>query len=70
MAASLFYGIEANFIQTFLVTNCTINLCSVDVSVSVNSNIDASLINIFDKIFNFSFTIAAGCLIRLRNIKN
>ena len=37
------------------VTNCTNNLCSVDVSVCVNSIINGSLINIFYKNFNFSF---------------
>ena len=39
----------------FYVNNCTNNLCSVDVSVSVSSNINGSSINIFDKNFNFSF---------------
>ena len=39
----------------FYVTNCANNLCSVDVSVSVNSNINGPSINIFDKNFNFSF---------------
>ena len=39
----------------FYVTNYTNNLCSVDVSVSVNSNISGPSINIFDKNFNFSF---------------
>ena len=39
----------------FYVTNCTNNLFSVDISVSVNSNINGSSINIFDKNFNFSF---------------
>ena len=39
----------------FYVTNCTNTLCSVDVSVSVNSNINGPSINIFDKNFNFSF---------------
>ena len=39
----------------FYVTNCTNNLCSVDVLVSVNSKINGPLINIFDKNFNFSF---------------
>ena len=38
----------------FHVTNCSHTLCSVDVSVSVNSNINGPLINIFDKNFNFS----------------
>ena len=37
------------------VTNCTNNLCSVDVSVCVNSIINGSSINIFYKNFNFSF---------------
>ena len=41
---SLFYG-----------TNFTNNLCSVDISVSANSNINGLSINIFDKDFNFSF---------------
>ena len=35
--------------------NCTSNLYSVDVSVSVNSNINGPSINLFDKYFNFSF---------------
>ena len=35
------------------VTNCTNNLCSVDVSVSVNSNINGPSINIFNKNFDF-----------------
>ena len=39
----------------FYVTNCTNTLCSVDVSVSVNSNINGPSINIFGKSFNFSF---------------
>ena len=39
----------------FYVTDCTNTLCSVDVSVSVNSNINAPSINIFDKNFNLSF---------------
>ena len=39
----------------FYVTSCTNNLCSVDISVSVNSNINGPSINIFDKNFNFSF---------------
>ena len=39
----------------FYVTNCTNNLCSVDVSVSVDSNINGPSIKIFDKNFNFSF---------------
>ena len=39
----------------FYVTNCTNTLCSVDVSVSVNSNINGHSINVFDKNFNFSF---------------
>ena len=39
----------------FYVTNCTNTLCSVDVSISVNSNINGPSINIFDKSFNFSF---------------
>ena len=39
----------------FYVTNCTNTLCSVDVSVSFNSNINGPSINIFDKNFNFSF---------------
>ena len=39
----------------FHVTICNNNLCSVDVSVSVNSNINGPSINIFDKKFNFSF---------------
>ena len=43
--------------------------CSADVSVSVNSNINGPSINIFDKTFVLVFTIAADCLMRLRNIK-
>ena len=39
----------------FHVTNCTNTLCSVDVSVYVNSNINGLSINIFDKNFHFSF---------------
>ena len=39
----------------FYVTICTNTLCSADVSVSVNSNINGPSINIFDKNFNFSF---------------
>ena len=39
----------------FYVTNCANNLCSVNVSVSVNSNINGPSIIIFDKNFNFSF---------------
>ena len=39
----------------FYVISCTNNLCSVDVSVSVNSNINGPSINIFDKNFNFTF---------------
>ena len=41
-----------SFILSFF---CTNNLCSVDVSVSVNSNINDSSINIFHKNFDFSF---------------
>ena len=39
----------------FYLTNCTNNLCSVDVSVSDNRNINGPSINIFDKNFNLSF---------------
>ena len=39
----------------FYVTNCSNALCSVDVSVSANSNINGHSINVFDKNFNFSF---------------
>ena len=39
----------------FYVTNCKNTLCSVDVSVSFNSNINGPSINTFDKNFNFSF---------------
>ena len=39
----------------FYDTNCANTLCSVDVSVSVNSNINGRSINIFDKNLNFSF---------------
>ena len=39
----------------YYVNNCTNTLCSVDVSVSFNSNINGPSINIFDKNFNFSF---------------
>ena len=55
----------------FYVTNCTNNLHSVDVafSVSVNSNINGPSINIFDKTSILVFVIAAGCLMRLGNIK-
>ena len=42
-------------VNHFYVTSCTNTLCSVDVSVSVNSNINGPSINIFDKNFNFSF---------------
>ena len=37
------------------VTNCTNILCSADVSISVNININGPSINIFYKNFNFSF---------------
>ena len=37
------------------VSNCTNTLCSVDVPVSFNSNINGPSINIFDKNFNFIF---------------
>ena len=53
----------------FYVTNYTNTLCSVDVSVSVNSNINCPSINIFDKNFSFSITIAADCLTMSENIK-
>ena len=43
------------FNHEYHVTNCTNTLCSVDVSVSFNSNINGPSINIFDKNFNFSF---------------
>ena len=39
----------------YYVNNCTNTLCSVDVSVSFNSNINGPSINIFNKMFNFSF---------------
>ena len=39
----------------FYVTKCSNALCSVDVSVSANSNINGHSINVFDKNFNFSF---------------
>ena len=39
----------------FYITKCTSTLCYVDVSVSVNSNINGPSINIFDKNFKFSF---------------
>ena len=39
----------------YYVNNCTNTLCSADVSVSFNSNINGPSINIFDKNFNFSF---------------
>ena len=35
--------------------NCTSNLCSFDLSASVNSNINDPSINILDKKFNFNF---------------
>ena len=48
----------------FYVTNCTNNLCSVDVSVSM------VLQSIFlMKTLILHFTIASGCLLRLGNIK-
>ena len=34
------YSIDVNFISNFCVTNCRNKLCSVDVLVSVNSNIN------------------------------
>ena len=43
--------------------------CSVDVSVSVNSNIDGPSSNIFDINIIFSFYTVKGCLMRLENIK-
>ena len=39
----------------YYVNNCTNTLCSVDVSVSFNRNINGPSINIFDKNFNFNF---------------
>ena len=50
----------------FYATNC--NLFSVDVSVSVNSNITSQSIFLI-KTSALVFTIAAGCLTRLGNIK-
>ena len=38
----------------YYANNCTNTLCSVDVSVSFNSNINGPSINIFNKNFNFS----------------
>ena len=38
----------------YYANNCTNTLCSVDVSVSFNSNINCPSINIFNKNFNFS----------------
>ena len=59
IARSLVYFIVLMLIlyYRFYVTNCTNNLCFIDVSVSVsvNSNINGPSINIFDKNFNFSF---------------
>ena len=39
----------------FYVNNCTNNLCSDNVSISVNSNVNGPSINILGKNFNFSF---------------
>lgn len=39
----------------FYITNFTNTLCSVNVSVSVSSNINGLPINFFDKNFNFNF---------------
>ena len=50
-----FIGLMLISCNYFYVTNCTNNLCSVYVSVSVNSNINGHSINIFHKNFNFSF---------------
>ena len=57
IARSLVYFIVLMLISYnhFYVTNCTKNLCSVDLSVSVNSNINGLSIGIFDNNFNFSF---------------
>ena len=52
----------------FYVTNCTNTLCSVDVSVSVNSNINGPSINIFDKNFNFSFYNSSRLSYEARNL--
>ena len=53
----------------FKVTNCTNNLCSVDVSVSVNSNINGPSINILDKNFNFSFYKSSRLSYEVRKYK-
>ena len=54
----------------FYVTNCTNNLCSVDVSVSVNSNINGPSINIFDKNFNFSFYNSSRLSYEIKKYQN
>ena len=53
----------------FYVTNCTNNLCSVHVLVSVNSNIDCGSINILIKSSTLVLTRAAGCLRKSGYIK-
>ena len=53
----------------YYVNNCTNTLCSVDVSVSFNSNINGPSINIFDKTSILVFTIAVDCVMMSGNIK-
>ena len=56
----------------FYVTNFQItNLCSIDVSFSVNNNIKGPSINVFFFFLNLIlvFRITEGCLLRLGNIK-
>ena len=53
----------------YYVNNCTDTLCSVDVSVSFNSNINVPSINIFDKTSILVFTIAVDCVMMSGNIK-
>ena len=55
--------------KDFYVTNCTNTLCSGDVSVSVNSNIDGPSINIFNKTFNFSFYNSSRLPYEIRKYK-
>ena len=54
----------------FYVTNCTNTLCSVDVSVSVNSNINGPPIIFLIKTSILVFAIGADCLMMSEIPKN
>ena len=53
----------------FYVANCTNTLCSGNVLVSVNSNINGPSVNIFNKTFNFSVYSSSRLAYDIRKYK-